>query len=312
MNMSVTLGNKVVLVGTGAVGSSYAYSLMNQGLSDELVLVDINKEKAQGDVMDLDHGIVYAPSSMTIRYGTYEDCRDAAIVVICAGAAQKPGETRLDLVHKNVKIFQSIVGEIMESGFDGIFIVATNPVDILAYATWKFSGLPKERVIGSGTVLDTARFRNLLGKEFGTAPTSVHGYIIGEHGDSQLPVWSSANISGTPVAPKISDERKDEIAQQVRDAAYHIIEMKGATYYGIAMGLARITKAILRNEQVVLPVGTLLEGEYGVNDVYIGVPAVLDRKGVRNVIELSLNEREQEKFAASVQGLKDIQHQIWE
>lgn len=308
--MSGILSSKVVLIGTGAVGSSYAYSLINQGLSDDIILVDINKKKAQGDVMDLDHGIVYAPSPMTIRYGTFKDCKDAAIVVICAGSAQNPGETRLELVQKNVNIFKSIVDEIMKSGFDGIFIVATNPVDILAYATWKFSGLSKERVIGSGTVLDTARFRSLLGREFGIAPISVHGYIIGEHGDSQLPVWSSANISGTRITTKISHERKEAITQQVKDAAYQIIEMKGATYYGIAMALARITKAILRNEQVVLPVGTLLEGEYGVNDVYIGVPAVVDRKGVRNVIELSLDEREQEKFAISVQLLKDFQHKI--
>ncbi|WP_374489031.1 L-lactate dehydrogenase [Virgibacillus sp. AGTR] len=308
--MSGILSSKVVLIGTGAVGSSYAYSLINQGLSDDTILVDINKKKAQGDVMDLDHGIVYAPSPMTIRYGTFKDCKDAAIVVICAGSAQNPGETRLELVQKNVNIFKSIVDEIMKSGFDGIFIVATNPVDILAYATWKFSGLSKERVIGSGTVLDTARFRSLLGREFGIAPISVHGYIIGEHGDSQLPVWSSANISGTQITTKISHERKEVITQQVKDAAYQIIEMKGATYYGIAMALARITKAILRNEQVVLPVGTLLEGEYGVNDVYIGVPAVVDRKGVRNVIELSLDEREQEKFAISVQLLQDFQQKI--
>nr|WP_121604314.1 L-lactate dehydrogenase [Virgibacillus sp. Bac332] len=310
MNMSGILSSKVVLIGTGAVGSSYAYSLINQGLSDDIILVDINKKKAQGDVMDLDHGIVYAPSPMTIRYGTFKDCKDAAIVVICAGSAQNPGETRLELVQKNVNIFKSIVDEIMKSGFDGIFIVATNPVDILAYATWKFSGLSKERVIGSGTVLDTARFRSLLGREFGIAPISVHGYIIGEHGDSQLPVWSSANISGTQITTKISHERKEVITQQVKDAAYQIIEMKGATYYGIAMALARITKAILRNEQVVLPVGTLLEGEYGVNDVYIGVPAVVDRKGVRNVIEISLDEREQEKFAISVQLLQDFQQKI--
>ncbi|WP_371413989.1 L-lactate dehydrogenase [Virgibacillus sp. Bac332] len=308
--MSGILSSKVVLIGTGAVGSSYAYSLINQGLSDDIILVDINKKKAQGDVMDLDHGIVYAPSPMTIRYGTFKDCKDAAIVVICAGSAQNPGETRLELVQKNVNIFKSIVDEIMKSGFDGIFIVATNPVDILAYATWKFSGLSKERVIGSGTVLDTARFRSLLGREFGIAPISVHGYIIGEHGDSQLPVWSSANISGTQITTKISHERKEVITQQVKDAAYQIIEMKGATYYGIAMALARITKAILRNEQVVLPVGTLLEGEYGVNDVYIGVPAVVDRKGVRNVIEISLDEREQEKFAISVQLLQDFQQKI--
>lgn len=310
--MNFTQGNKVVLVGTGAVGSSYAYALINQGISDELVLVDLNEEKAKGDVMDLDHGIVYAPGAMNIKFGTYEDCHDAALVVICAGAAQKPGETRLDLVSKNVNIFESIVGSIMKSGFNGIFLVATNPVDILAYATWKFSGLPKERVIGSGTVLDSARFRSVLGKEFDTAPTSVHGYIIGEHGDSQLPVWSSANIAGMPVVPELTEKRKEEIAVEVRDAAYQIIKSKGATYYGIATGLARITKAILKNENVVLPVGALLEGENGHRDVYIGIPSVINRAGVKKVMELDLDDQEKEKLAHSVQTLKNIQAVIWE
>ncbi len=309
--MNVTLGSKVVLIGTGAVGSSYAYALMNQGICDELVLVDLNQEKARGDVMDLDHGIVYAPSSVQIRFGNYQDCHDAALVVICAGAAQKPGETRLDLVTKNVKIFDSIVTSVMDSGFNGIFLVATNPVDILAYATRKFSGLPKERVIGSGTILDSARFRYLLGEEFETAPTSVHGYIIGEHGDSQLPVWSSANISGTPIAPKLTEERKREISIQVRDAAYKIIESKGATFYGIAMGLAKITRAILKNENVVLPVGAMLDGEFGHEDVYIGVPAVINRTGVKKIVELSLDEKEQGQFAQSVKTLKDIQAALW-
>jgi len=309
--MSMTLGNKVVLVGTGAVGSSYAYALMNQGISDEIVLVDLNENKAKGDVMDLDHGIVYAPNAMNIKLGSYEECKNAALVVICAGAAQKPGETRLDLVSKNVKIFESIVHQIMASGFNGIFLVATNPVDILAYATWKFSGLPKERIIGSGTILDSARFRYILGEEFDTAPTSVHGYIIGEHGDSQLPVWSSANISGTPIAPKLTEERKEEIAVQVRDAAYKIIESKGATYYGIAMGLARITRAILRNENVVLPVGALLEGENGHRDVFVGIPSVINRAGIKKVVELELTDNEKEKFANSVKTLKDIQAQFW-
>ncbi|OZI13345.1 L-lactate dehydrogenase [Bacillaceae bacterium SAS-127] len=309
--MEMTLGNKVVLIGTGAVGSSYAFALMNQGISSELVLIDLNEGKTKGDVMDLDHGVVYAPSPMSITFGSYEDCKDAAIVVICAGAAQKPGETRLDLVHKNVKIFETIVGKVMNSGFNGIFLVATNPVDILAYATWKYSGLPKERVIGSGTVLDSARFRSLLGQEFNTAPTSVHAYIIGEHGDSQLPVWSSANISSIPIAPKLTDERKAEIAVQVRDAAYKIIEAKGATYYGIAMGLAKITKAILQDHQITLPVGSLLEGEYGHHDVYIGVPTVLNRTGAKTVLELSLNEQEKAQFDGSVKTLKEIQAQIW-
>ncbi|MFY0758788.1 L-lactate dehydrogenase [Metabacillus dongyingensis] len=310
--MNLTLGNKVVLVGTGSVGSSYAYALMNQGICDELVLVDLNEEKAKGDVMDLDHGIVYAPSAMKIKFGSYEDCKDAALVVICAGAAQKPGETRLDLVGKNVNIYESIVGRIMASGFNGIFLVATNPVDILTYATWKFSGLPKERIIGSGTILDTARFRFLLSEEFDTAPTSVHAYIIGEHGDSQLPVWSTANISGTPVAPKLTEERKEEISVKVRDAAYKIIESKGATYYGIAMGLARITRAILKNENVILPVGAFLKGEYGHENVYVGVPSVITRTGVKNIVEISLNESEKEKFSHSVKTLKDIQALFWE
>ncbi|WP_078381820.1 L-lactate dehydrogenase [Sutcliffiella halmapala] len=309
--MNITLGDKVVLVGTGAVGASYAYAVMNQSICDELVLVDLNEAKAQGDVMDLNHGVVYAPSTMKIRYGTYEDCKDAAIVVICAGAAQKPGETRLDLVSKNLKIFKSIVTSIMDTGFNGIFLVATNPVDILAYATWKFSGLPKERVIGSGTILDSARFRYLLSQEFGVAPTSVHAYIIGEHGDSELPVWSTANISGNQIAAELTEERKEEIFVEVRDAAYKIIESKGATYYGIATGLARITKAILNNEEVVLPVGSLLEGEYGHEDVYVGVPTVINRSGRKNIIELSLNTIEKEKLAHSVKTLKDIQTPFW-
>ncbi|WP_077298083.1 L-lactate dehydrogenase [Virgibacillus pantothenticus] len=305
--MDITPGNKIVLVGTGAVGTSYAYALMNQGLSNELVLVDINEDKAKGETMDLNHGIVYAPNAMNITQGTYADCKDAAIVVICAGAAQKEGETRLDLVNKNVKIFKSMVESIMDAGFNGIFIVATNPVDILSYATWKFSQLPKERVIGSGTVLDSARFRFLLGQKFATAPASVHGYVIGEHGDSQLPVWSRANISGTPIAGKLSDEEKSQIANQVRNAAYEIISLKGATYYAIGMGLARITKAILNNEHIILPVGTLLTGELGHDDVYIGVPSIIHRAGVKGVAEFSLDEAEQEKFAASVAILKDIQ-----
>ncbi|OAB47395.1 L-lactate dehydrogenase [Paenibacillus antarcticus] len=309
--MSLTTGDKVVLIGTGAVGSSYAYALVNQGICNELVLVDLDTEKSEGEVMDLNHGLVYAHSPIKITSGTYAECKDAAIVVICAGAAQKPGETRLDLVSKNLNIFRNIIKSVMDSGFNGIFLVATNPVDILAYATWKFSGLPKERVIGSGTILDTARFRYLLSEEYDVAPTSVHAYIIGEHGDSELAVWSTANISGKLIAPNLTDARKEEIFVQVRDAAYQIIESKGATYYGIAMGLARITKAILQNEEVVLPVGSLLEGEYGHNDVYIGIPTVIHRAGRKDLVELLLNEDEQEKFANSVKVLKDIQASFW-
>ncbi len=310
--MQKYIGNKVVLVGNGAVGSSYAFSILNQGICDEFVIIDLDKEKARGDVMDLNHGLLYAPSPMKIYAGTYADCHDAAIIVLCAGAAQKPGETRLDLVSKNMKIFKSIIDEIMASGFDGIFIVATNPVDILTYATWKFSGLPHERVIGSGTILDTARFRYLLSEEFNIAPSSVHANIIGEHGDSELAVWSGATIAGVSLKKLLEDQpekrdRMNEIYVNVRDAAYDIIQAKGATYYGVAMGLMRITKAILSNQDIVLTVSAKLDGQYGHDDIYIGVPAVVNRNGIRQIIESPLSSEEQRKFDQSVKTLKDIQ-----
>ncbi|OAH52560.1 MULTISPECIES: L-lactate dehydrogenase [Bacillaceae] len=311
-------GNKVVLIGTGAVGSSYAFSMLNQGVCDELVLIDLNKQKSIGDVMDLNHGVLYAPTTTKVRFGKYTDCADAALVVICAGANQKPGETRLELVEKNMVIFKNIVGQVMDSGFDGIFLIATNPVDILTYATWKFSGLPKERVIGSGTILDTARFRYLLGDYFGVSPTSVHASIIGEHGDTEVAVWSSANISGIPLKDYAAhdhtenlDDKMIEIAVQVRDAAYKIIEAKGSTYYGIAMGLTRISRAILQNQDVILTVSALLEGEFGHENIYIGVPAVVNRQGVREVVEIPLSEREKELFDISVNTLKKIQEPFW-
>lgn len=304
--------SRVALIGTGFVGSSYAFALMNQGIVDELSLIDLNKDKAYGDVMDLNHGKVFAPNPINIKYGEYKDCTDVDLVVICAGANQKPGETRLDLVEKNLKIFKSIVEQVMASGFHGIFLVATNPVDILTYATWRYSGLPKNQVIGSGTILDTGRFRFLLGDYFKVAPTSVHAYIIGEHGDSELPAYSSADVAGIPVyklmkrAAHYKMEDLDEIFVNVRDAAYKIIEGKGATYYGIAMGLVRITKAILSNENSVLTVSAYLDGQYGEKDVYIGVPAVINREGIREVVELELAVDEQEKFHQSATILKDI------
>ncbi|MCJ8009667.1 L-lactate dehydrogenase [Lederbergia wuyishanensis] len=308
----MTKGNCVAIIGTGFVGSSYAFALMNQGIADELIMIDINQEKALGDVMDLNHGKVFAPDLTHIRYGTYEDCIHADLVVICAGANQKQGETRLDLVEKNLKIFKSIVESVMASGFDGIFLVATNPVDILTYATWKYSGLPKERVIGSGTILDTARFRYMLGDYFNVAPNNVHAYIIGEHGDSELPVYSLADVGGVPVLKMIDRDRRysredlDDIFVQVRDSAYEIIMSKGATYYGIAMGLVRLTKAILRNENTILTVSTYLEGEYGEKDVYIGVPAIVNRDGIREIVELELNEEEQHLFHHSAETINNI------
>ncbi|MFS0780924.1 L-lactate dehydrogenase [Bacillus sp. 1P06AnD] len=302
--------NRVVLVGTGFVGSSYAFALLNQGITEELVLVDINKDKAAGDAMDLNHGLPFAPSKTKVWNGTYADCNHADIVVLTAGANQRPGETRLDLVAKNTAIFKGIVNEIMESGFDGIFVVAANPVDILSYATWKFSGLPKERVIGSGTILDTARFRYELGEYFNIDTRNVHAYIIGEHGDTELPVYSHVNLGAKPLAKalEIKEDYKpgdlDEMFVNVRDAAYKIIDAKGATFYGIAMGLVRITKAILQDENSILTVSTLLEGEYGHNDVYIGVPCVVNREGIREIVELELSEEEKAKFAHSVNVLK--------
>ncbi|WML32326.1 L-lactate dehydrogenase [Neobacillus sp. OS1-32] len=303
--------NRVAVIGTGFVGSSYAFALLNQGITEELVLIDINKDKAEGDAMDLNHGLPFAPTSTKIWYGSYADCDEADIVVITAGANQKPGETRLDLVEKNTRIFKGIVGEIMASGFDGIIVVATNPVDILTYAVWKFSGLPKERVIGSGTILDTARFRFLLGDYFDVDSRNVHAYIIGEHGDTELPVWSHADIAGTSISEWTKYKHKydqadlDAIFLNVRDAAYQIIEKKGATFYGIAMSLLRLTKAILHNENAVLTVSAYLDGEYGQKDIFIGVPAVVNRDGVREVIEMDLNDEEKQKFEHSVKVLKE-------
>ncbi|MFD3448681.1 L-lactate dehydrogenase [Microbacteriaceae bacterium 4G12] len=303
--------NRVVLVGTGAVGCSYAYAMLNQGVAEELVLIDVNTEKAEGEVMDLNHGMAFAPSPTKIWNGSYADCKDADLVVITAGLAQKPGETRLDLVEKNAKIFKQIVRGIMDNGFDGIFLIATNPVDILTYVTWKESGLPKERIIGSGTTLDTARFRYMLSNHMNIDARNVHAYIIGEHGDTELPVWSHTSIGVKSVQQFLEAENKynqaelDDMFVNVRDAAYHIINRKGATYYGIGMSLVRITKAILNNENSILTVSAYLEGQYGHSDVYIGVPAIINRNGVREVIELTLTDEEKHKFDHSVHVLKE-------
>jgi len=309
--MNIGKVNRVALVGTGAVGCSYAYSMINQGVAEELVLIDVNEARAEGEAMDLNHGMPFAPSPIKVWNGSYQDCSTADLVVITAGLPQKPGETRLQLVEKNTKIFKQIVKSIMDSGFNGIFLVATNPVDILTYVTWKESGLPKERVIGSGTVLDSARLRFALGQYFNLDTRNVHAYIMGEHGDTELPVWSHASIGVEmldDVLAKKDDMKQEcleEIFVNVRDAAYQIIERKGATYYGIGMSLVRITKAILNNENCVLTVSCYLDGEYGQNDVFIGVPAVINREGIREVIEVELNEKEKEQFSHSVSVLKE-------
>lgn len=313
-----TPGNKVVLIGAGDVGMAYASAIVNQGLCDHLAIIDLNEEKVWGEVQDLNHAVPWSGHNTRVTQGTYEDCRDAAVVVNCAGVAQRDGETRLELVGRNVKIFKSIVDEVMDHGFNGIFVVATNPVDVLAYATWKFSGLPSNRVIGSGTVLDTARYRYALGEYFGTAATNVHAYVIGEHGDTELAVTSSASAAGVPLKNRLekmsetdpdTSNKMEEIFVKTRDAAYDIIRAKGSTSYGIGGGLARITRAVLRNEEVVLPVSALLEGQYGEEDIYIGTPAVINRDGIKDVVELSLDEHESEQFAHSAKVLRDVMNQ---
>ncbi|MDN7240880.1 L-lactate dehydrogenase [Planococcus sp. N028] len=303
--------NRVVLIGTGAVGCSYAYSFINQGIAEELVLIDVDEKRAEGEAMDLNHGIPFAPSPVNVWSGSYKDCSVADLVVITAGVAQKPGETRLDLATKNTEIFKGIIKQVMDSGFDGIFLIATNPVDILTYVTWKESGIPKERVIGSGTTLDSARFRYLLGQYFQIDSRNVHAVIIGEHGDTELPVWSRTNIGVDSIEsllarnPDFKQQDLDDLFINVRDAAYQIIERKGATYYGIGMSLVRITNAILRNENSILPVSVHLDGQFGHTGVFVGVPAVINRSGIREVMEIALNKKEKEQFDHSVKVLKE-------
>ena len=312
---NITPGNKVVLIGAGSVGMAYAYALINQGLCDQLAIIDINEEKTWGEVEDLNHSVPYSGHNTKVTVGAYEDCRDAALIVNCAGVAQREGETRLDLVGRNVKIFESINKEVMANGFNGIYLVATNPVDILTYATQKQTGLPESQVLGSGTVLDTARWRYNLSQKYNVSATSVHSYIIGEHGDTELPVISTGSIAGIALRNRLAKEAEtnpdvykqiDEMFVATRDAAYKIIQAKGSTDFGIGGCLARITRAIFMNEDVVLPVSALLEGEYGLNDIYIGTPTVLNRGGVRNVVELRLNDDETAKFHHSAQTLRDV------
>ncbi|WP_157454651.1 L-lactate dehydrogenase [Carnobacterium maltaromaticum] len=302
---------KVIVVGDGAVGSSYAFALVTQNIAQEIGIIDIDKDKTEGDAIDLSHALAFT-SPKKIYSATYQDCHDADLIVITAGAAQKPGETRLDLVNKNLKIFKAIIADIMASGFDGILLVASNPVDILTYATWKFSGLPKSRVIGSGTSLDSARFRQAIADLVHVDARNVHGYILGEHGDTEFPVWSHANIGGLQIYewvkdnPEVDEEALVKVFFKVRDAAYEIIEKKGATFYGIAVALARITKAILNDESSILPLSVYLDGEYGQEDIFIGAPAVINRQGIQHVIEIPLTDAEMDKMTHSASTLKQI------
>lgn len=304
---------KVVLIGTGMVGMSFAYALVNQGgICNELVLIDVNKTRANGEAMDLNHGLAFAKSNMKIYAGEYKDCKDADIVVIAAGVAQKDGETRLDLLQRNTEVFRSIINPVVKSGFDGIFLVATNPVDIMTRVTYELSRFGASRVIGTGTSLDTARLRYLLGDYFTVDPKNIHAYVIGEHGDSEFVPLSQVMLATKSVTEILEDERNgynindmQSIEEQVRTAAYKIIEAKRATYYGIGMAITRIVKAILGDENSVLTVSAKLCGEYDSKNVFIGVPCIIGRNGVKEIVELSLTDEEKEKFQNSRKVLED-------
>ena len=307
---------KCAIIGCGFVGSATAFSLVESGLFSEMVLLDVNMDKAEGEAMDLSHGLPFA-YPMRIYAGSYEDIGDCGLIVLTAGANQKPGETRLQLVQKNVAILKNIIPKIQEQDFQGILLVVSNPVDILTYAAWKLSGFPAKRVIGSGTVLDTARLKYLLGEHLGVDSRSVHAFIIGEHGDSELAVWSSANISGVDLGdfceligePAYREDLR-ALYESVRDSAYEIIEKKGATYYGIAMAVRRIAQCIVRNEHSVLPISTFAEGHYGLSDICMSLPAIVDREGVEQVLDIHLNREELKNLGLSAQALRKVLDEI--
>ena len=293
--------NKVVIIGCGNVGMSYAYALLNQRTYvNELILIDLDEERIKGEVMDLNHCLAFAPSKLNIKVGNYSDCKDASIVVIAAGANQNIGETRMDLINKNSTIFKNIIDNVMSSGFNGIFLIATNPLDIMTYITWKYSNLSPNKVLGSGTSLDTARLRYLIGSKIGISPKNIHAYVIGEHGDSEFVPWSNANISLQNIKDYISADDMDNIYVDVRDAAYEIINRKGATYYGIGMCLVRITNAILGDENTVITVSNYDDK----NDIYISTPCIINRNGIDKRIFINLNEEEENKLQNSIDTIK--------
>lgn len=303
---------KAAVIGCGFVGSATAFTLMQSRLFSELVLLDVNMEKADGEAKDIAHGIPFA-GQMKIYAGTYDDAADAAIIIITAGANQKPGETRLDLVQKNTAIYQSIIPEIVKRDFGGILLIVSNPVDILTYVALKLSGLPEKRVLGSGTVLDTARLKYALGEHLGVDSRSVHSFIIGEHGDSEIAAWSSTNVSGIPLNDFCEmrghfnhDAAMDAIAEKVKNSAYEIISKKQATYYGIAMSVKRICDCIVRNERSILPVSAMMHGEYGIEDITLSMPAIVGIGGVETHVPIALSEEEAEKLVESAKKLKEV------
>lgn len=307
---------KVILIGTGFVGMSMAYSMLNRGGVSELVLIDVNKDKSEGEVMDLSHGFPFAPEKMIIKTGNYDECKDAEVVVITAGIAQKPSQTRLELSSVNANIIKDITHNIVNSGFNGVFVVASNPVDLMTYIVLKESGFPKNKVIGSGTVLDTARLRYLIGEYLNISVKNIHAYIIGEHGDSSFVLWNHAYAGCKKIYDIIEDndhysfDDLQKIHSSVINAAYEIIDKKKSTYYGIGMSLNRLVRAILDDENSILTVSTFLDGEYNEKDVCIGIPAVINKNGVRELIKLKLSDDEQSKLDNSCNILKQIKNQI--
>lgn len=302
---------KCAVIGCGFVGASIAFSLIQEEMFSELVLIDINQTKAEGEAMDLSHGLPFV-HPMKIYAGTYADLADCFLIIITAGAGQRPGETRLELVRKNVEIFRDMIPQITAVTQDARLLIVSNPVDVMTYAAWKLSGYPPEHVIGSGTVLDTARLKYLLGAHLGVDSRSVHAFIIGEHGDSELAVWSSANISGVDldsfcdICGACDGETLHRLYEDVRTSAYKVIEKKGATYYAIALAVTRIARAIVREEHSVLPVSAYVNGHYGVSDVYFGVPSIVGAEGVEKVLDIPLDDSEQQQLEHSVQTLKDV------
>lgn len=307
---------KIVLIGTGMVGMSYAYALLNQNLCDELVLIDINKKRAEGEAMDLNHGVAFSGGNMEIYAGEYTDCCNADLVVLTAGLPQKEGQNRLDLLKENRKIFETILQSVLENGFHGIFLVATNPVDIMTRIVYEISDFPPEKVIGTGTALDTARLRYLLGEKFMIDPRNMHAYVMGEHGDSEFVPWSQAMMTTKPIFDLCGEtegchfQELLELEEEVRMAAYKIIESKKATYYGIGMAMARITKAIFGNEYSVLTVSAHLQGEYGENGIYIGIPCVVNRMGIQRIVELPLGSEEKQRLHSSCETLENTYREI--
>lgn len=303
--------SKIILVGDGAVGSSFAYASTILGVGRELGIIDINEKKAEGDAMDLSDVLSFT-NPKKIYKASYNDCKDAEVVVITAGIPQKSGESRLDLIEKNLKIFKDMIEKIVDSGFDGIFLIASNPVDILTYATWKYSKFPANKVIGTGTTLDSSRFKKEIANLIGIDPRSVEAFIMGEHGDSEFAVWSHTNVGGMPLYEwvKIHSETDEkellDTFDKVKNAAYEIIDKKGATFYGIGMALTRIVEAIINDQNSVFSTSSYLDGEYGLNDIYIGVPSVIGKDGVKWVLEVPLTDTEDERMKESAKTLKEI------